>query len=411
MGAACGILASIWGKVAPLWWILAPIIAFAVTTAIVSVAISVMRLIRGRHYRRFEDKDERTLVHNFPLPAIDPSDAEQRRKSLSPLVGKAHKVASNAQTRYYNAVVGSAACLVLAFVALALGTLRATDLLACFDWKSAELLLNYIDVMAMSGVLALFVYGHWVSPPWIASRAGAELLRQYQILYVVFPDAISPKPAADLKIQFNTEADLVTAEVEDGQIVDITRRIQKFWNKRKELLGDRTLTEADLSTDALLVYLQRRARRQLIWFSAAKARLEANAEWRNVVLLILYCFTFMLAGFKLVLFLLGTELPLLVYVQPPLLFVTGLSASVTAYYINQNSRSLIHRYNTQERFITDWLTTFDKRWSFASLPLLSIDDAAKKDLRAEIFRFEDMMIEELLDWIHITGHDAIELAP
>jgi hypothetical protein len=411
MGTACGVLASFWGEVAPFWWILAPVIALAVTTAIVSVAMSVMRLIRGRHYRRFEDRDEGTLFHDFSPPAIDPSDAEQRRKSLSSLVGKAHKVASNAQTRYYNAVVGSAACLVLAFVALALGTLRATDLLACFDWKSAELLLNYIDVMAMSGVLALFVYGHWVSPPWIARRTGAELMRQYQFLSVVFPSAISPESAADLKNQFDTEVGLVAAKVEDGEIVDITTRVQKFWKERKELLADRTLTDTDLTTDALLIYVQRRARRQLIWFSAAKARLEANAEWRSVVLLILYCFTFMLAGFKLVLFLLGTELPLLVYVQPPLLFVTGLSASVTAYYINQNSRSLIHRYNTQERFIADWLTTFDKRWNFASLPLLTIDDAAKKDLRAEIFRFEDMMIEELLDWIHITSYDAIELAP
>jgi hypothetical protein len=411
MEAACGVVASVWGKVVPSWWILVPVIAAAVTAAIVSATISVMRLVRARHYRRFEDKDKKRLVHNFSLPAIDPSDAEQRRKSLSPLVGKAHELANNAQTSYYNAVVGSAACLVLAFVALALGTLRETDLRACFDWKSAELLLNYIDVMAMLGVLGLFFYGRWVSPPWIARRAGVELLRQYHFLDVVFPNAISPEPAADLKFQFDTESDLVAVEVEGGEIADITTRVQKFWNKRKELLADHALTETDLTADALLVYLKRRARRQLIWFAAAKARLEANAKWRNKGLLILYGFTFMLAVVKLFLFLVGTELPWLAYVQPLLLFVTGLSAAVTAYYINQNSRSLIHRYNTQERYIADWLKTFDKRWSFASLPLLTIDGATKNDLRAEIFRFEDMMIEELLDWIHITSHDAIELAP
>jgi hypothetical protein len=36
---------------------------------------------------------------------------------------------------------------------------------------------------------------------------------------------------------------------------------------------------------------------------------------------------------------------------------------------------------------------------------------AKNDMRAQILRFEDLMIEELIDWIHITSHDAIELAP
>jgi hypothetical protein len=88
-----------------------------------------------------------------------------------------------------------------------------------------------------------------------------------------------------------------------------------------------------------------------------------------------------------------------------------MSAAMTAYYINQNSRSLIHRYNTQQRFITAWLVAFNQRWDFATLPSLTVDPVAKNDMRAQILRFEDLMIEELIDWIHITSHDAIELAP
>jgi hypothetical protein len=40
-----------------------------------------------------------------------------------------------------------------------------------------------------------------------------------------------------------------------------------------------------------------------------------------------------------------------------------------------------------------------------------LDPAAKENIRSRILNFEDLMIDELVDWIHITGHDAIELAP
>lgn len=55
--------------------------------------------------------------------------------------------------------------------------------------------------------------------------------------------------------------------------------------------------------------------------------------------------------------------------RPPVVSViTGLSAAMTAYYINQNSRSLIHRYYTQRRFIKAWLEAFNKTRNFADLP-------------------------------------------
>ena len=127
------------------------------------------------------------------------------------------------------------------------------------------------------------------------------------------------------------------------------------------------------------------------------------------MLQILYWITAGLAVTKLVLFACARHSP--AYLLPLLLIITGMSAAMTAYYINQNSRSLVHRYNTQQRFITGWLMRFNERWNFTSLPSLTIDAAAKNDMRAEILHFEDLMIEELIDWIHITSHDAIELAP
>jgi hypothetical protein len=272
-----------------------------------------------------------------------------------------------------------------------------------------ELVLSWLDAIALLSVLILFLYGTMRRRPWIKGRVGTELLRQYQILTVVFPSVISRAPVDDLKTQLDIEGDLVATNVQGGPITDIGGRIQRFWSTRKASIDSANLTEADLTADALLVYLLRRARRQLGWFIDSKARLERIAERRNIILLSLYSVAVGLAVIKLALFLCGGHSP--AYLLRLLLIVTGMSAAMTAYYINQNSRSLVHRYNTQQRFATSWLNAFNDRWSFANLPSLSIDVATKYEVRAQILRFEDLMIEELIDWVHITSHDAIELAP
>jgi hypothetical protein len=277
------------------------------------------------------------------------------------------------------------------------------------DWPSVELLLSWLDALALLFVLVLFFHGSITRRPWIKGRVGTELLRQYQILSVVFPSAVSTTPADDLKTEFDTEASRVATGVQDGSITDIGARIERFWSTRKASIESATLTEADLSAEALLVYLQRRARRQLGWFIDSKARLERIAERRNTMLLSLYSIAVALAVIKLVLFLYGGHSP--AYLLRLLLIVTGMSAAMTAYYINQNSRSLIHRYNTQQRSATGWLVAFNDRWNFAALPSATIIPSTKNDIRAQILRFEDLMIEELIDWIHITSRDAIELAP
>jgi hypothetical protein len=101
------------------WGMLAPFIALAITVAAMQAAVVLTGAIRGRDYRRFEDESKERRARRFPLPTIDPSTADVRRKSLSPFLDKRHEAASATQTTYYNAVVRSAGCLVLAFLALA----------------------------------------------------------------------------------------------------------------------------------------------------------------------------------------------------------------------------------------------------------------------------------------------------
>ena len=146
------------------------------------------------------------------------------------------------------------------------------------------------------------------------------------------------------------------------------------------------------------------------WFADSNSRLRHIAARRNILLLSLYCIAAGLAVAQLAFPLFYREHPP-VYLPPLLLIITGMSAAMTAYYINQNARSLIHRYSTQQRRLTEWLEAFNDRWKFDTLPSMKIAAAAKDEMRDRILQFEDLMIEEIVDWVHVTSHDAIELAP
>ena len=120
------------------WGLLAPFVALGITVAVTQAAVVLTGVIRERTYRRFEDESKERLARRFPLSAVDLSIAEERRKSLSSSFDKAYRAANAAQTKYYNAVVRSVACLVLAFVALAFGTFRQDDWQARLDWPSLQ---------------------------------------------------------------------------------------------------------------------------------------------------------------------------------------------------------------------------------------------------------------------------------
>ncbi len=386
--------------------ILAPIAAIIIITLAMGAAVFGMETVRRHDYRRFEDRSAATLARQFPLPEVESSIAEQRREFLSPFVEVIHKSASAAQTKYYSAVVCSAGCLGLAFSALAFGPLTREVM---GDRPIAEAMLNYIDVIAVYLVLVLFLYGQRASQPWIASRAGTELMRQFQFLEIAFPNLLTPGTAGDMKKRCDREIDHIVKNVQRGKFAELVARIERFWSARKTLLAGGPLSEADLTPDAVLVYLNKRVLRQLGWFNDSKDRLEYIAKRRQMVLKCLYLLTALLAAIKFAFFITGNDLHH--YLLPFLLTVAGISAAMTAHYISQNSRSLIHRYNSQSRFIAGWLTAFNEVWRFDRLASLTLDATTKNDIRGRIFVFEDLMIDELIDWIHITGHDAIELAP
>ena len=217
----------------PSWQILSPTIALAITVAAMQSFVFVAHKIREHDYRRFEDDSELRLLERFPIPKASELTAEERLKSISPVFDEAHRKADLAQTTYYNAVVRSAGCLVLAFVALALGTLRPEDWPDRVEWPHIEWLLSWVDVIAILFVLVLFYQGRQASQPWIAARTSAELLRQNNFLNMVFPNVSSTEPTADPKTHFDAEFERVFVGLRYDQTIDIAPRIEQFWSKRR----------------------------------------------------------------------------------------------------------------------------------------------------------------------------------
>src|SRR5437016_5550691 len=82
----------------------------------------------------------------------------------------------------------------------------------------------------------------------------------------------------------------------------------------------------------------------------------------------------------------------------PLLAVMVLSAAATSSLISRNERSLLHSYHAQERRIRKWFEMF----------AVISGSADKKQLVETILSFEDIMLNDLLDFIHITSRDVIE---
>jgi hypothetical protein len=95
-----------------------------------------------------------------------------------------------------------------------------------------------------------------------------------------------------------------------------------------------------------------------------------------------------------------------------LLLVTGVAAATTSLYMGQNSRSLSHRYAAQETRIDGWIKSLlaDHAVNFQS-KTSALSEPSKQEMRNAVLEFEDLMNEELVDWIEISHRDVAELTP
>jgi hypothetical protein len=101
--------------------------------------------------------------------------------NLARLVEDHHKAAVVAQSTYVRAVARTYICLLIAFTAVTLATT------VCRRNEIALTVLIWTDVFALSWVPLHFRTGENINRDWLSLWVRAELLRQFEFLYLLFP--------------------------------------------------------------------------------------------------------------------------------------------------------------------------------------------------------------------------------
>jgi hypothetical protein len=412
-------------------------IVFAFGAAALMIFLAAPRIIarrRDSEYRRYEDASRSAIVAEFPLPSVAGGLTSPLERALADLANAEHREAVLAQNEYQSALARSAACLLLASCALAL-TCASLDklhsitvmrsLMSVECLHSIHLGLAGIDAISIALLIILYWHAHRASRRWIALRIRAELLRQFRFLMVVFPQAVGQDGARDITSRFSEEADRIDKRVLSGPFATMELRIHEFWQERRSAIEKGRQSDARRSATALLSYLAKRPRRQLGWFTDSMERLKDAARRRKNRLEKLYYVVCALAVVKLLLELVpgsvygngdvlilslpGLHAALSALILPVLLILTAWSAVETVYYLNQNARSLLHRYKFQTEKIRGWLRSFNAAMPFEQLAANVVD--TENVTSAMILTFEESLIEELIEWVHVSSHDVIEIAP
>lgn len=371
------------------------LIALALVLLITAVGARLAMWLRAREYLR-ERKNRKRVDPKMTGGETPASPAHLI--DLAKLVSVDHNAAVGAQTEYARWVVQLFICLFIAFTSVALSAtlFREND--------AVRGVLAWSDIFALVWALVHLRQGKAANSRWLKARTRAELLRQCQFLYVFFPPQHEPRGITRF---YDREAEQIEREIKSDNKRDLAASVLEFWRKRRSALEAPILSDQAWSAGIFEFYVTERARRQLRWFSTARSRLEASDLHRRVVLKLLYATTLALAAADTVLRIRQVPVEDVVNgISFLALMTTGFAAGMTGVYFSQNRRSLIHRYQSQERRISDWLE--DTKLEDTKIVGVARPNIAY-DVKGHILAFEDIMIEELVDWINISQRDSIEV--
>jgi hypothetical protein len=410
-----------------LWALLTVLVALAICTPLV-------RWLRERRYAIGEtDGSDRltsraTIAREFELPEADPDAA-----TIGPLldalhrpVNDLHKKANAYQRAYHNRAARCVICLAVALIMLGL------SLTVYADSKAFKAYASAIDVFAL-----LITFQQWLSAlganqRWVATRTKTELLRQWAFLTTLLnwnkpEDAIAMAPGMFERKERDIEDNVVQDRLriwwrrllglfgkKRFPATKIEERMAAYWSSSRDEHA-RKLAGLKLPPGDLALYIYRRPIRQLAWFRLAQVRLHQQAKHRERWLATCYTVSVVLALIKLAMVYqqeIGARFPMIAdllgalsinAVSMALLAMTVLSTAATALYLSRNDRSLLHRYAAQERAVEGWLK------EFCGAPKESAAGEVDR-LEERLLDFEALMVDEMIDWLHISAHDTLELA-
>jgi hypothetical protein len=324
------------------------------------------------------------------------------------------------QSRYHSCVARCIGALSVGVVIICLSIIVYRDV----DWLKK--FATCFDLMAAFYALVFFLWARFVNDRFVITRAFVETLRAWIHLAIIFPlekggDVAAAYQARKKEIRAGYWARKGAATLKDGagdagQPTDrreapIYQRVLNCWNELHEECRKVGLRSNPPSSADLGFYLEKRALGQLGFFMTAQGRINAGQKSRELLMTVLYVASIVLAVLKAVR-VFEAELPPAVmgniefatamsvdWISMALLAVMVLSAAATNAYVSRNERSLFHSYHAQERRIKQWFT------GFAAV----VGNGGGRYAPDTMLAFEDIMLNDLLDFIHITSRDVIEV--
>jgi hypothetical protein len=412
-----------------------PLLAVATVLIVTWVSARVISSTRERRFRIREtqapETDRRSIAAYWGVPEVQPSDTalSDQLDQLNRPLHSLHTEANALQSTYHARVARCVSCLALALIALGL------DLTVFHYHKDLERFAAALEPAALIVALQQWWAARAANHLWVTARAKVELLRQWAFLRLMFQPAGTWVVASDSESDFNAQVAEIEAHVTLGQVKGwcdsvfhfirrgnrmaepIEDRVRAYWTTTKSRYMATKPTK--LSERDVYFYLMRRPIRQLSWFRVAQRRLQRGRKLREAALSFLFVLSVALAVCKAVLILRSSAESDIAYalvdndqtaidlVAFGLLIAVALSAGLTTIYLSRNDRSLLHRYAAQQRHVEKWLrdTLGDPSHAGKGIQALPTEKLTK-----QVLEFEELMIDELTDWINISSHDSLELA-
>jgi len=333
---------------------------------------------------------------------------------------KADNEAARLQSRYHSCVARCIGVLSVGVVIICLSIIVYRDV----GWLKK--FATCFDLIAALYALGFFLLARIVNNKFVITRAFVETLRAWIHLAIVFPlertgDVAAAYQAKKKEIAARYWTRDGAAPPKDGgsdasrppdkREAPIYQRVLHSWNELHEECRKVGLRGNPPSSAEIGFYLKKRTLGQLGFFITAQGRINAGQKSREWLMTVLYVASIILAVLKAVR-VFEAELPSAVmgqiefatamsvdWISTALLIVMVLSAAATNAYVSRNERSLLHSYHAQERRIKKWFEGF----------AAAAGNGGGRYAPDTMLSFEDIMLNDLLDFIHITSRDVIEV--
>jgi hypothetical protein len=271
------------------------------------------------------------------------------------------------------------------------------------DYSAAHTFAAFIDLAALLAVLLLFQASGRTRSAWLRWRIVTELIRHWSLVRGLTKAASPPVTEG-----FSTRAEDARAGLPDGDS-GLPAAAARQGSLSLEMLC-RDLSEApSFEGSRIRLYVNRRVGGQSEWFARSARRMARQERQRRNLMIGLFFICVLAAFAEAVAALAETEGPGK-WAALGVLIAIGLAGASTSAYVAQNSRSLKHRYETQLRLIQHWVD--QHRGLMEAVSKTSrVAGAQKRSVVMAIVSFEQMMLDELVDWLSISIDDAMELAP